>query len=522
MKRVLLLLFALITIGLSAQTTFSKRLNFDYEAAVLTSIWPTDSCYFATGIIADSLHPNELAGNIFVKFDLEGEVQFIKTLTSNQKKYITRVNRLTPLRNGGFLLPGYTFDSLGKSLLIKFDEAGDTIFTKEYRNPYDEGLSITPQSFVPIDDANSSFLMANSIGNPQRGADLNIQLLKLDPLGNIIWEKLFGRSTTREFPTSIVPTPDGGFIIGSRADDMHLRKRSFTIQTYILKVDRSGLWQWHYYSPEEDLQDGANAMVASSDGGLIIASAVGTEIPINTSTSTVYWDSYIFKLDAQRNKVWGTYFREGPTNPISQFHKIIATPDQSGFIAIGKAFYKPPVGEAVRANTDHVGYMVKVSPEGDSLWSRIYHLVEGNNAYHELRDIEVSADGGFVMVGQASDFLIGSSGRQGWLLKVDEYGCLVPGCQTIVDTEEPEANFQLKLFPNPASDYLSIFFRKAKKVEDGLFRIVNTQGNVQKIFSVGYREETFIVPLQDFVPGMYFLQYLEKGKPIQVKSFLVH
>ena len=67
----LLLFFFISFHSIGAQNTFNKRLHFNFPAAVLTSIVSTDSCYYATGIIADSIPPYN-TGNIFVKFDLTG------------------------------------------------------------------------------------------------------------------------------------------------------------------------------------------------------------------------------------------------------------------------------------------------------------------------------------------------------------------------------------------------------------------------------------------------------------------
>lgn len=39
-----------------------------------------------------------------------------------------------------------------------------------------------------------------------------------------------------------------------------------------------------------------------------------------------------------------------------------------------------------------------------------------------------------------------------WLLRVDDYGCLIPGCD-IVSTKNPGSKDELKIFPNPASNY---------------------------------------------------------------------
>ena len=92
MQKVRLLFFnlslLLFIVNSTSQTTFNHRYRFDFPAAVLTSIVPTDSCYYATGIIADSIFPYN-TGNIFLKLDLEGNIDFLKTVRDTNKTYET-------------------------------------------------------------------------------------------------------------------------------------------------------------------------------------------------------------------------------------------------------------------------------------------------------------------------------------------------------------------------------------------------------------------------------------------------
>ena len=56
-KSIFILLLALNGLVLGAQNTYSYRFDFGFPAAELTSIIATDSCYYSTGIIADSIPP---------------------------------------------------------------------------------------------------------------------------------------------------------------------------------------------------------------------------------------------------------------------------------------------------------------------------------------------------------------------------------------------------------------------------------------------------------------------------------
>jgi len=81
MKKYWLIVLILFGVKMSdGQTiTFNKRMAFGQNAAVLTGLEVTDSCYYATGIVADQ--PTTVS-NLFVKFDTLGNEIFHKIIPS--------------------------------------------------------------------------------------------------------------------------------------------------------------------------------------------------------------------------------------------------------------------------------------------------------------------------------------------------------------------------------------------------------------------------------------------------------
>jgi len=89
--------------------------------------------------------------------------------------------------------------------------------------------------------------------------------------------------------------------------------------------------------------------------------------------------------------------------------------------------------------------------------------------------------------------------QQGWLIKVDEYGCLVPGCHIIDDVDEAAApSPQWKLYPNPASDFLNVFFDPGERPAEGQFRVLDAQGRILKRFEPLPGETTYLLPLEGY------------------------
>ncbi|MDV7394430.1 hypothetical protein RZS08_23810, partial [Arthrospira platensis SPKY1] len=115
-----LALYCCLPSGLAAQEAFSRRFSFGYPGAVLTSIVATDSCYYAVGVVADSMPPFK-AGNAFLRFGLDGDLQMARFLHDTTKTYETWRNALAWSADGNLASVGYTTDSLFKVMLIVYE-----------------------------------------------------------------------------------------------------------------------------------------------------------------------------------------------------------------------------------------------------------------------------------------------------------------------------------------------------------------------------------------------------------------
>ncbi|MBK7232651.1 MAG: T9SS type A sorting domain-containing protein [Saprospiraceae bacterium] len=95
-----------------------------------------------------------------------------------------------------------------------------------------------------------------------------------------------------------------------------------------------------------------------------------------------------------------------------------------------------------------------------------------------------------------------------WIVKVDQYGCLVPGCESSVSTENPNSiDLNLSLYPNPAVHTISLLdnINKSKDLQLMLYdvsgrelmcNIFKSQQGKQHIFNLS----------PDLPNGLYLLQ----------------
>ncbi len=514
MKKIRFTLFLSLSIACiaSAQITFNKRLDFGFKAAVLTSIVATDSCYYTSGLVLDTLTSFK-TGIIFAKFDLEGNLISNKTMIDSSKNILAWWNTLTNIPDSsGFYLTAQTInDTFYTILLLRLTPEGEITETHEYFAV--PGESILNNSDFILRPNGEAFIL-NSNLNPTKSSQ--IQLTSLNQDKSVKWQKSYGGSR-KEAAMSIALSSNGNIFVGSQRRTPGLNY--FIYQTYILVIDSLGemISYWTTPNTQEVLYGGAIDMIALEDNSLVIASGKGYEEILSAYYSTIYMEKSIFKLSPEGEVLWEVIF----DNP-EEYHGLYTIPlalirlnDGSGYVACG--FGKEPDDDYF-----YHGWIGKVSAEGDSLWSRNYVGLYDELSENILYDIKETADGGFLLCGQSRAYNSDPIPQQAWLLKLDEYGCLVPGCQLYTSTAELEEKVNLKIYPNPASDFLNIYCFSDTKPRQAAFRIVNAQGQIIRQFDTqAFNDATFILPLFNYPAGNYFLQYLENGQLLQSKPFAI-
>jgi len=518
----------------SAQiNTFNKRFHFDMPAVILNSVIATDSCYYATGLVADSIPPYR-TGTTFVKFDLEGNPLFIKSLNSTEQTFETFHSNFQQTPDSNFVVAGYSHaDGNMLGLLIKYNTYGDTLFTAVYDDLFDYADS----GYYRVDELAVTDDNKYITGGSARriwGED-DIVITTINQNGAV--EKIQSHITNNISSSvrKIIPLPDKGYIIGGVVENFLTSYWDFYSKDYIFKIDSSGVQEWRYYSPQGDLILGVQDMILEADGSLIVASLYGKEVQAAPNTpSQLIFQTFVYKLNPQRERVWATFIRENSWHQYGASRQLVKCADESGYIIVGGVLENTDE-ELMGTDIDIIhdwGMMAKISPTGDSLWHRYHYIPLEDHDQHEIYDIKESTDGGFIMCGLSVQANYGPDGgtsdgtgafQQAWLIKVDEHGCLVPGCHLPNAVDTPPDAIRLQIYPNPTTDFLNIFFKTKEYTKDGQFRVVDINGRVVKTFEPkNVAEATYSLPVYNMAKGIYFLQYLEGSNLRYTEKFIIH
>jgi hypothetical protein len=507
MKWLFLIIFTLLLEQVHAQTiTFNKRIRTNCGTNVLTSIEVTDSIYYITGVARDTTYNCRL-GALFMQVDSLGNIINYKIHLDSLSYYETWDACLRKDLDGNFIIAGEYFDTtnLLQAAVIKYDPQGNILWKKEHSSlfsPIQPGF--LPDDIVVAKDSN--YILA---GETYEG----FQLFKLDRNGDTLWTRRVDCNNNYCFQHSIVPLEDG-FVVGYWNSDANQIPINYTYLCVLTKYDYQGNELWTWQNDSSIQYRGAEDLIQTKDKGWVIATATLKEF-LNSDgvTSRTAGDGLVFKLDNNRNRVWERPLRSHTYTQESRIICLIELADSS-LMAFGMTADTFTVnGQTIG---QHDALVAKLSPDGDSLWGRRYHYFEQQWSRHEIFDAEQTKDGGFLICGQAQGSGQGAY-QQGWLLKLDQHGCLVPGCH-LPDTTtsilplhaQPQA--ELKLYPNPAVDYLNVLYRNKQVGEKLTFRILDAQGRViQSHTARDISDKTYIFPVWELLGGWYVLEVRQDG-----------
>jgi hypothetical protein len=223
------------------------------------------------------------------------------------------------------------------------------------------------QAVIQVSDGGYFVVGESSLFDGITGFAASTWALRLDALGNVIWQRAFQR-TLQGLARSAAEVPGGFLIVGD---------------TGVLKVDSGGnlLWAKQYTA-----LDGLELMSAAArdDGAVLLAGRLG-----------LAGQALALQIDEQGEVVWGRSFTG------DAFKRARITSDGGSILA----------GGITRADMDF--YAVKLDSEGALVWQRAFDnrydaalgvedaqpniVSAGDDAY----DAAETPDGGFILVGES-------------------------------------------------------------------------------------------------------------------------
>ena len=149
------------------------------------------------GIIRDTASTASFISNLFVKFDLDGNLVNSKILSNSERTYEVWSNSLVR-KNNDFFVAGESrgFDFTARATFFQFNSEGDTLLTQDYFNPQypqcPDATFINVQDFKPTFDNGFVFTGYTVEKCPTFNAEIHV--VKIDSIGGIKWFNTYGNA----------------------------------------------------------------------------------------------------------------------------------------------------------------------------------------------------------------------------------------------------------------------------------------------------------------------------------------
>jgi hypothetical protein len=255
-------------------------------------------------------------------------------------------------------------------------------------------------------------------GNHGTGDAADLWLLRLDSLGNLLWQRCYGSAYDEE-PGSIALTPDNGFIMfgvsnGSGDDVPSHYGSEFDEDWFVVKADSLGSIQWtKSMGGTNNEHTGGNILVA--DGGYYLVSSSNSTDHDCTDTA---WhpghstgDNYfIFRLDTAGNILWDSSYGGGNDEAAVQ---AIWDSRDSSIIVIGFTLSTDYMVVSNHGSIDM--WLIKTAKNGTLNWTK---CLGGPNDDEGASVVVTNA--GYIAYGSTDPGDIGQ--QDAWIFAIDLIG----------------------------------------------------------------------------------------------------
>ena len=188
--------------------------------------------------------------------------------------------------DGGFVMSGFTesndFDidnSRGSYdfWVVKIDSIGNLVWEKSFGG---SGIDLAQDIAKTIDGGfvitGSTF--SSDIDITKNKGESDIWLIKIDALGNLVWETSFG-GTHFDAAQSVSPSKDGGFIISgnSKSADKDANTNAGENDIWLIKTDANGAMTWQKTFGGAGLDYGFDALETAEGSIVVVGESASTD-----------------------------------------------------------------------------------------------------------------------------------------------------------------------------------------------------------------------------------------------------
>jgi Ca2+-binding RTX toxin-like protein len=245
-----------------------------------------------------------------VKYDTSGTQLWTKRLGASGG----RGNGIITDGNGNFYttgnavgnLSGNTNQGLADAYIAKYDALGNQLWAKllgTSASDFSNGIS--------RDNNGNLYIVGNTSGSLLGNTNLGAQdayIAKYDGLGNLIWVKQFGTSSIDDASAIKIDSSNNIYLIGSTNGSLSGNTNLGAQDAYIAKYDALGnqIWVKQFGTSSSEV---ANGITINSNGTIYVTGSTNGSLPGNTNQGSS--DAFIAAFDSNGNLLTSN---QAPTN----------------------------------------------------------------------------------------------------------------------------------------------------------------------------------------------------------------
>lgn len=364
----------------------------------------------------------------------EPEIEWADSFGTSKDEIATCIKST---RDGGYIVAGYTTSNDGdlsenngnKSFwVIKINSLGKTIWQKNYGRGYFE------QVYDIVQTSDGGYLFVGGAVSPDVSGNVtpntsDCLVSKLNPSGDVVWEKIFGGSLN-DTAYSLTQTRDGGFILAGSSDSASrgLSRNHGMSDFWVIKFDLTGNIVWEQLYGGSDI-DMARSIIQTYDGAYLIAGSTWSDNTGDVSgfhssigRNSDYW---IVKLDQDGKILWQRSLGSSGNEEAMSIKEISA----GGYIVAGWTSAENNLSSLDGDITGRLGmkdyWVVKITQSGKIAWQRCL----GGSSHDAAYNIEQTPDNEYIVAGWTTstdgNVTLKHGGEDAWIVRLNDDGKLI-------------------------------------------------------------------------------------------------
>jgi len=351
-----------------------------------------------------------------------------------------------------------------------------------------------------------NYLFGVSLIQDAEGAKTLLRLNKIDINDFLVWGKTFGIGDKFTTPRGLNISDDGDVFISSGV--YHFDNTGPFSQLH--KLDQDGNLIWRYEAIEESYTIVSSQYITLLKNNEILLT---TRVDERLNSDYIVNDWYPLPAKFSWLSEDGTYIKDTIFNTPNDVRPIV----KGTKTANGECVFV--FGEWEDEDGENFGWLLKMTNEGEILWSKRYKHPKYTNTSHrfEIAEIQEYENGDIVAVGTAK--IIGEK-NEIWIIRLNEHGCFgEPDCGEIVMTSTLELDKSkdggVNIFPNPSLGILNWESNQSiKHVE--IFNILG-----ERLLEFRGHQVSKVIDLNQYLNGIYFVKLSDENGNSYSKSFIL-